>query len=190
MRFCAIRLTHWPQAIGLMIAFGCGTESDSGTSGDDDIRVARSTDGGVTWTAPAALNSDASTEMGDDGEAQVATDAAFNNVVRTEHLPGPTALDLEDLQIETMYYWRVRSENPGGFSPWSDAFSFTTADLMFENLGPLLLADGTPAFVEVTGPGGADPCSPGATSTDGCADDGGNLVRPNGGTRRREKESA
>jgi hypothetical protein len=64
-----------------MIAFGCnGSGSDSGSSGDeneradDDVLVARSTDGGVTWTAPAALNTDADTDQGDDGGPQLATD--------------------------------------------------------------------------------------------------------------------
>ena len=109
-------------------------------------------------------------------EVQVATDAAFGNVVRMEALPGFTALDVEDLQTETTYFWRVRSKNPGGPGPWSDAFTFTTADLMYESLGPLFLADGSPAFVEVSGPGGADPCRPGSTSTDGCGDVGGNGV--------------
>jgi hypothetical protein len=38
---------------------------------DSDILVARSTDDGVTWTEPAALNTDASTDLGDDWDAQV-----------------------------------------------------------------------------------------------------------------------
>ena len=79
MRFHASRLARWLLAIGLMIAFGCGgSESDSGGSGeasvDEDIAVARSTDDGVTWTAPAALNADASTDLGNDGGQEVATD--------------------------------------------------------------------------------------------------------------------
>jgi len=37
--------------------------------------VARSTDGGVTWTAPAALNTDANTDLGDDGAPQLTTDS-------------------------------------------------------------------------------------------------------------------
>jgi len=61
-----------------MIALGCSVESDSGSSeggrADTDVRVARSEDDGVTWTAPAALNTDASTDQGDDGGPQLATD--------------------------------------------------------------------------------------------------------------------
>jgi len=45
---------------------------------DGDILVARSTDNGVTWTAPAALNTNAATDTGDDGDPQVTTDGAGN----------------------------------------------------------------------------------------------------------------
>jgi Neuraminidase (sialidase) len=41
---------------------------------DADVLVARSTDDGVTWTAPEALNANASTDLGDDGNPRVATD--------------------------------------------------------------------------------------------------------------------
>jgi hypothetical protein len=41
---------------------------------DGDILAARSTDGGVTWSAPAALNSNAGGDAGDDFTPQVATD--------------------------------------------------------------------------------------------------------------------
>ena len=78
MKFHAIRLGRW-SLIGLMIAFGCSTGSDSGSSGseraDNDVRVARSSDDGATWTAPAALNTDASTDQGDDGAPQLTTDS-------------------------------------------------------------------------------------------------------------------
>ena len=77
MRFRASRLGPF-LAIGLLLKFGCSTGCDSGSSGgtsvDDDVRVARSTDDGITWTAPAALNADASTDLGHDGGPQVATD--------------------------------------------------------------------------------------------------------------------
>ncbi len=41
---------------------------------DSDILMARSTDNGETWTAPAALNSDAGTDTRADGRARTATD--------------------------------------------------------------------------------------------------------------------
>jgi len=50
-----------------------------GTIGtDSDILVSRSTDNGVTWTAPAALNTNAVTGSGNDKHPQVTTDGAGN----------------------------------------------------------------------------------------------------------------
>ena len=43
---------------------------------DYDILVARSTDAGATWTAPAALNSNAASDLLGDYDPQVATDGA------------------------------------------------------------------------------------------------------------------
>jgi hypothetical protein len=43
-----------------------------------DILVSRSTDNGASWTAPAALNSNAETDTEDDWEPQVATDRGGN----------------------------------------------------------------------------------------------------------------
>jgi Neuraminidase (sialidase) len=64
--------------IAIAIAIGCDSGSDTGSSGpastDSDIFVARSTDAGVTWSAPAALNVDADTDLGSDAEPQLATD--------------------------------------------------------------------------------------------------------------------
>lgn len=53
-----------------------------GTIGhDDDILVARSTDKGESWTAPAPLNTNAATDSGNDGDSHIATDGAGNWVV-------------------------------------------------------------------------------------------------------------
>ena len=43
---------------------------------DADILTARSTDAGVNWTAPAALNANAATDSGNDVKPQVSTDGA------------------------------------------------------------------------------------------------------------------
>ena len=44
-----------------------------GTIGADyDILISRSTDNGATWTAPAALNSNAATDSGDDFDPVIA----------------------------------------------------------------------------------------------------------------------
>ena len=50
-----------------------------GTIGTDyDILVSRSSDAGATWTAPAALNTNAATDSGTDAFPQVTTDGAGN----------------------------------------------------------------------------------------------------------------
>jgi Neuraminidase (sialidase) len=83
MRTRTSRLTGPSLAVGLVIAFGCGTSgSDSGSSGeernDNDVLVARSTDGGATWTAPAALNTNGASDLGSDDYPQVAADRRGN----------------------------------------------------------------------------------------------------------------
>jgi hypothetical protein len=45
---------------------------------DEDILVARSTDNGATWTAPAALNTNAGSDLGYDLQPEIATDGAGN----------------------------------------------------------------------------------------------------------------
>jgi cysteine-rich repeat protein len=45
---------------------------------DYDILAARSTDSGATWTPPAALNTNAGSDSGNDGRPQVRTDGAGN----------------------------------------------------------------------------------------------------------------
>lgn len=55
-----------------LIAWRSG-DTLGGTIGTDaDILFARSTDGGVTWTGPAALNSNAALDVGDDSEPVLA----------------------------------------------------------------------------------------------------------------------
>ncbi len=97
MRFRASRL-GLSLAIGLLLTFGCSTGSGSGSSGgvDDDVRVARSMDDGVTWTAPAALNADASTVLGHDGGQEVATDGLGTCVAvwHSNDFPAQTDFDI------------------------------------------------------------------------------------------------
>ena len=63
---------------------------------DDDILVARSSDAGATWTAPAALNTNAATDSGRDWAPRVATDGAGNWVAvwdSTDSLGGTIGID-------------------------------------------------------------------------------------------------
>jgi predicted neuraminidase len=64
---------------GTWVAVWTSLGSLGGTIGTDrDILVARSTDDGVTWTAPAALNTNAATDSGHDLVAQLTTDGLGN----------------------------------------------------------------------------------------------------------------
>jgi len=59
---------HW-------VAVWQSNDTLGGTIGTDmDILMARSTDNGVTWTDPAALNTDAATDSGNDNRPQVTSD--------------------------------------------------------------------------------------------------------------------
>jgi len=67
---------------GNWVAVWTSRGSLGGTIGtDDDILVARSTDNGVTWTTPAALNTNAATDSGADFSPDVTTDGASNWVI-------------------------------------------------------------------------------------------------------------
>jgi Neuraminidase (sialidase) len=77
---------YWPQvttdSAGNWVAVWYSEDSLGGTIGTNwDILVARSTDNGATWTAPAALNTDAATDSRDDYGPQVTTDGGGNWVV-------------------------------------------------------------------------------------------------------------
>ncbi len=67
------------DSAGNWVAVWHSSDDLGGTIGvDSDILVAHSTDSGATWTAPAALNTNAATDSGDDSFPQVTTDNAGN----------------------------------------------------------------------------------------------------------------
>ena len=72
-----------------------------GTKGNDfDVLVARSSNGGATWTAPAPLNGNATTDHGLDDRPQIATDGHGTWVaawVSDENLGGVLGTDLDVL---------------------------------------------------------------------------------------------
>ena len=86
---------------GNWVAVWQSLENVGGTIGtDSDILLARSTDNGATWTAPGALNSNATTDAGTDFTAQVTTDGAGNWVTvwaSDENLGGTIGTDLDML---------------------------------------------------------------------------------------------
>ena len=57
---------------------------------------------------------------------QVATDAAFTNIVYTATVSTTSATPTTDLASDTVHYWRVRGANACGPSAFSSVFSFRT----------------------------------------------------------------
>lgn len=81
------------------------------------------------------------------------------------------------LAPNTDVYWRVRAASPLFHTPNSPVHHFRTSDVRFHDVGVQMVpGTETPAFLEIVGPGGIDPCGPDAMSTDGCEEAGGNLV--------------
>ena len=60
---------------------------------------------------------------------QVATDAAFTNVVFTQAVSGTSVVPNVDLASNTTYYWHVSAANACGAGTTSPTFSFTTLPL-------------------------------------------------------------
>jgi len=74
---------HYPEVMtdggGNWLAVWISWDDLGGTIGTDgDILVARSTDNGATWTPPAALNTNAASDSGDDRYPQVTPDGGGN----------------------------------------------------------------------------------------------------------------
>jgi len=71
---------------------------------------------------------DFSTETGSEYEVQLASDAAFTDIVgsTTGNTTGSFSA-ANSLEIGTQYFWRVRASNACGDSDWGAVFSFTTS---------------------------------------------------------------
>ncbi len=67
---------------------------------------------------------------------QIASDAAFSNVVYSTQVSGTSHTLASNLAAETQYYWRVQPANLCGTGSFSPGFSFTT-----RTVPPLLLVD-------------------------------------------------
>ena len=78
------------------------TDDAGGTIGSDpDVLIARSSDNGMSWSAPSLLNTNAALDSGTDGSAEVATDAAGSWMVfwhSTENLGGTIGDDQDILR--------------------------------------------------------------------------------------------
>lgn len=87
------------DGLGRWIAVWNSTDTLGGTVGTDaDIFVSRSLNNGTTWSAPVALNSNATSDSGQDLSPSIATDGAGNWVVvwhSTDTLGGTVDVDAD-----------------------------------------------------------------------------------------------
>lgn len=65
--------------------------------------------------------------------AQVATDSLFSNIVKTANL-GTNQYPVTGLSPLTKYYWRVKTNNGGHFSNYSDVWNFYVSAVGVEDL--------------------------------------------------------
>ena len=66
------------------------------------------------------------TERTDSYHLQIATDAAFSNTVFDQEDIPSTSIEVEDLDYQTIHYWRIRGMNVAGHGEWSTVRNFTT----------------------------------------------------------------
>lgn len=106
-----------------------------------------STSAALSWAAVAGAV---------DYTVEVATDAAFGNIVRTATVTGTSYTVTPALNTQTQYFWRARANNSCGGGSNSATRVFTTFNLVCF-AGPLAIPDNTPAGVNadiVIPPGG------------------------------------
>ena len=119
-----------------------GSTCFSGDLGDCDILVARSTDNGASWTAPAALNTNAATDAGNDRNPQVTTDGSGNWVAvwhSNENLGSTIGTDFDILV--------ARSTNNGATWTAPAALDTNAATDAGDDLNPQVTTDGAGNWV-------------------------------------------
>ena len=130
---------------GNWVAVWQSSDSLGGTIGTDyDILVSRSTDAGGTWTAPAALNTNAGSDSGADNRPQVTTDGGGNWVAvwpSGDSLGGTIGTD-PDILVS-------RSTDAGG--TWTDPAALNTnaGSDSRPDFGPEVATDGAGNWVAV-----------------------------------------
>ncbi|MDK2971434.1 MAG: hypothetical protein PWP23_1189 [Candidatus Sumerlaeota bacterium] len=144
-------IDYWPfiatDGSGNWVTVWYSGESLGGTVGTDwDILFARSTDNGATWSAPAALNSNAASDSGSDINPHVKYDGAGNWIAvwsSNDSLGGTTGTD-DDILF-------ARSTDGGAtWSPPAPLNSSASTDESFEeDIDPDIAPDGAGNWIAV-----------------------------------------
>jgi subtilisin-like proprotein convertase family protein len=94
----------------------------------------------LTWNAVTGADS---------YRVEIATDAAFTNLVASQDGLATTSWTAPALAADTVYYWRVRATNACGNGAYSPPFTFTTGSLVCRAPG-IAIPDGSPSGVDDT----------------------------------------
>ncbi len=129
---------------GTWLAVWRSTEPLGGSGTDPDILVARSVDGGLSWSAPALLASNAATDSGADSVPRAATDGAGNWVVvwsSDDSLGGTLGTD-EDILIVKSTDGAITWSAPAALdlAAATDAGADTRPQLVTDRLGTWVAA--------------------------------------------------
>jgi cysteine-rich repeat protein len=133
------------DGLGTWVAVWHSFDDLGGTIGTDgDIMVSRSTDGGATWTAPEALNTNAGSDAGDDLFPQLTTDGLGTWVAvwdSTDPLGGAIGTD-GDILV---------ARSPDGGATWTApvALDLNAGGDVGDDFGPQLTTDGLGTWVAV-----------------------------------------
>ncbi len=84
-------------------------------------------DGATEIARKPLLDWDAATQ-GTNYDLEISTNSNFTNVVYAASTSDTSHTVQTNLDVFTLYYWRVQADNGCGVGPYSDVFSFTTLD--------------------------------------------------------------
>ncbi len=87
----------------------------------------------------------------EDFELEIATDESFTTIILNEDGLISTVFEVDELEINTDYYWRVKTTNEAGTSEWSDIGHFVAANpyvLLNAPNGDEVWARGLEYFIE------------------------------------------
>ncbi|MFK7905351.1 MAG: proprotein convertase P-domain-containing protein [Chitinophagales bacterium] len=65
-----------------------------------------------------------------DYNVEVSTTGDFSTIMLSESITGGNTFDTPILDGNTIYFWRVQGANECGVGPWTEAFSFTTPNIV------------------------------------------------------------
>ena len=133
------------DGLGTWVAVWSSTENLGGTIGtEEDILVARSVNDGASWTAPAALNTNAASDSGRDIDPQVTTDGLGNWVAvwsSDDYLGGAIGTDFDILYARS-------TDNGANWTLPAALNTFAANDSAFD-IDPQVTTDGLGNWVAV-----------------------------------------